>query len=387
MSATDLLTQNAEGTDIAYWLFGSRTRNLADTYKVTRDAFAATLDEHGFTKVAEWIRDVDYVRVTNEVASRRGKPLANQVARRTTDPSGRPVVITVRPITAAEKATAYEVVRGVQSATEECGTENDRIGARVVANGSGVYALPPHPDDGGQLAQDDACMEVARQIAQEAFNAVGYVTSTDVSKAFSRCYDDAGTYSNFLCEGAKLGIAGRDGTSRLLALAATIKDRHYNGFSGIRLNAVGVPRNPHNDESWGDALLQCLADDAAELAKKLKAEAKSGKTRASTIATRQGQAQELLDAIKANQAMLGEWGSVLQRQADAIHESYQKAVQGMTLELPEAFDDLSPDAAPAATTEDTGAPEGGSPPPPPSPDAPPVPEGASSDPDLSAFDI
>lgn len=386
MSAENILKQNAEGADIAYHLFGSFTRGLDGTYRVTRSALSALLRKHKFDSAADWVDDVDYVGATNEVASRRGKPIAKQVARRTVDPSGRDVMITVRPITAAEGATAWEVVRGVKSATEECGTENDHIGARVVANGTGIYAMPPHPRDGGKGAQDDACMEVASKIVQEAFDSVGYVTSTVVSKALSRCYQQSGTYSHFLCEGARMGLANRPGTDSLIALFGDIEAELSNGMFGILPKHHGVPKNPKSDREWGLALLQTLADDAAGLAKKLRTEAASGKTRASTLETRRQEAQALLDQIREHTVALGEWGDVLKRQADAIHDSYAKACSGMTLDLPDCFDDLTPEAQAEARNPDSGAPQGT----PPSDDDNGEGQGApapSTDPDLSAFDI
>lgn len=382
MSASDLLKHNAEGGTIAYRLFGSFTSNLAGA-RITRSRFAETLDLVELNDIADWVREADYVKALNETASRRGKPIANQVARNTSDPTGRRVVIDVLPVPAANDAVAFEVKRGTWSETEECGTDL-KIGARVVANGSGIWALPPRDEDGGTAAEDAACMSVAKQIADEAFDSCGYVTSTLVSKTMSRVYQSCGTFSRFLCEGAKLGIEGRKGTEILLKLAELVRQRHFDGFNGIRLNVVDIPRSANNDQQWGDALLDTIAGNAQEMVTRLAKEAKSGKVRASTLATRQSEAQSMLDQIRDNEAVLGEWADLLKRRAEAIRKAYADAVSGMDLGLPDDIDEADP--AKVAPATEAPAPEADPDPDPQSaPASAPAPESDSEE--LSAFDL
>lgn len=64
----------------------------------------------------------------------------------------------------------------------------------------------------------------------------------------------------------------------------------------------------------------------------------------------------MLDQIRDNQDILGEWAEMLTRRADAIREAYAKAVAGMSLDLPDEIDEADPakpngDAAPAAKPE------------------------------------
>jgi hypothetical protein len=379
-----MLGKNAEGADIAFRLFGSFTSNL-DSYLITREQFAATLDEHGFTKAAASVREAEYVSALSQTVSNRGKPIANQVAKGATPPKGQRVVIDVLPIPAAKDAIAFEVKRGEWSETEECGTEL-KIGARVVATSAGIYALPPRAEDGGQWAEDADCMKAAKMIVDEAFRSVGYVNPRLVSVTLSRVYAEAGFYGRFLCDGARLGVEGRPDTARVVALAETIRQRHFDGFNGISLNVVDVLRNPNHERQWGQTILHALAASAEDMIKQLEKDAASGgKTRAGTIADRQKAAQALLDDVTANQGILGEWADTLRRRADAIREAYGRAISGLLLELPDCFEETDPaKVAAAKSPEHTAAPVA-----PPASDtfAAPAPPTTPADADLSAFDL
>jgi len=313
------------GATVAYEV-GTRFRSFGGA---PREEFAEVFARHGFEHVAKLLRKIDAVRALSATVSRRKAALTADAARaHQGSETVRYEVVELQA--AATHQRCWGIARKVMRAGEA--SPEYETGARVFATTNG-NVLASGPID---APEDNRCVAIATQLADEAYALQTVVDTDDASTAITRAYALAGAIP-WVVRGAYIADVADPRTQRLVALLAELRERYYDEPSRTGIRATALPIGEvGGDEALTEAVLDDFEARAKELVESMRRNAEGGaKVRESTLERHRSACAEFLRDLDGKRDRVGGFFEHLKRIAGGVETAYAGAVKAADMRVPE----------------------------------------------------
>lgn len=296
-----------------------------------RSELSNVFSRHGFEKAADRILDIDAERAL--AAASRGVGKRRDGLR----------------VDALEADTEHGRAVGVYRVDRAPGERASRftLGARVFTFDGRVHAAPPV-----DAAEIPEALSLGRDLAERANWLLEHADTQALSHVLTECVRREAGALPFIGRGIYVARVGHASTERLVELFRELRDRFYNEASrtGVRASALVV--TAQDKTALSDAVIDEMERRLEEIEESLRDEANRA-VKPDTLERRRDTCEQILSDLSPVRDLIGRWNERLAERALRLRNAYQRAVDGIALELPgdeaaEAPPVAAPPAPPAA---------------------------------------